>query len=63
LTGAADRIFTRRCTCRCPDCGSHQSYMKSEAHRISHGRINPELDAEIKLQALEHMHTFNVVAE
>jgi len=38
-------------------------YMKSEAHRISHGRIDPELDAEIKLQALEHMHTFNVVAE
>ena len=37
--------------------------MKSEAHRISHGRIDSELDAEIKLQALEHMHTFNVVAE
>ena len=37
--------------------------MKSEAHRISHGRIDPELDAETKLQALEHMHTFNVVAE
>jgi len=37
--------------------------MTSEAHRISHGRIDPGLDAEIKLQALEHMHTFNVVAQ
>ena len=43
------------------DC--FKAYMKSEAHRISHSRIAPELDAEIKLQALEHLHTFNVVAE
>ena len=48
---------------RWSDRASFKSYMKSEAHRISHGRIDPELDAEIKLQALEHMHTFNVVAQ
>jgi heme-degrading monooxygenase HmoA len=40
-----------------------KAYMRSEAHRISHDRIDPALDAEIKLQALEHMHTFTVVAE
>lgn len=48
---------------RWTDRASFKSYMKSDAHRISHARIDPELDAEIKLQALEHMHTFNVVAE
>jgi hypothetical protein len=37
--------------------------MKSEAHRLSHDRIDPELDAEIRLEALEHMHTYDVVAE
>jgi heme oxygenase (mycobilin-producing) len=40
-----------------------KSYMKSEAHRLSHDRIDPELDAEIRLEALEHMHTYDVVAE
>jgi quinol monooxygenase YgiN len=48
---------------RWADRACFTSYMKSEAHRISHDRIDPELDAEIRLQALEHMHTFNVVAE
>ena len=43
------------------DC--FKAYMKSEAHRISHDRIDPALAADIKLQALEHLHTFNVVAE
>ena len=42
---------------------SFKAYMKSEAHRRSHYRIDPELDAEIKLEALEHMHTFDVVAD
>jgi hypothetical protein len=37
--------------------------MKSDAHRTSHERIDGALQAEIKLQALEHLHTFNVVAE
>ena len=39
-----------------------KSYMKSEAHRLSHDRIDSELHADIKLEALEHMHTFDVVA-
>jgi heme-degrading monooxygenase HmoA len=38
-------------------------YMRSEAHRVSHNRINAELQAAIKLERLEHMHTFEVVAE
>ena len=36
------------------------TYMKSREHRISHDRIDPELDAAIKLERLEHLH---VVAE
>lgn len=39
------------------------AYMRSEAHRISHGRIDPELDAAIRLERLEHLHTYEVVAE
>ena len=40
-----------------------KAYMRSEAHRISHGRIPPDLDAAISLQGLEHLHTYDVVAE
>jgi heme oxygenase (mycobilin-producing) len=36
------------------------AYMKSEDHRRSHARIDPDLQRAIKLQALEHHH---VVAE
>jgi heme-degrading monooxygenase HmoA len=35
-------------------------YMKSPEHRWSHERIDPGLDAAIKLERLEHLH---VVAE
>ena len=45
------------------DRASFTAYMRSEAHRISHGRIDPRLQAAIKLQRLEHMHTYEVVAE
>jgi heme-degrading monooxygenase HmoA len=38
-------------------------YMRSEAHHVSHERIDPELQAAIKLERLEHMHTYEVVAE
>jgi heme-degrading monooxygenase HmoA len=31
-------------------------YMKSREHEISHGRVDPDLDAAIKLERLEHMH-------
>jgi heme-degrading monooxygenase HmoA len=37
--------------------------MRSAAHRVSHDRVDPELDAAISLQALEHLHTYEVVAE
>ena len=39
------------------------AYMRSEDHKVSHGRIDPELQAAIKLERLEHMHTYEVVAE
>jgi heme-degrading monooxygenase HmoA len=39
------------------------AYMRSAAHRESHGRVDPDLDAAIKLEQLEHLHTFEVVAE
>ena len=45
------------------DCDSFKAYMKSEQHRISHDRIDPDLDSSIKLERLEHLHTYEVVAE
>ena len=39
-----------------------QRYMKSEAHAVSHGRIPPDLQRAIKLERLEHLHTYEVVA-
>jgi hypothetical protein len=36
--------------------------MKSHEHRISHDRIDPELAGAIKLERLEHLHTYEVVA-
>ena len=32
------------------------AYMKSDAHKLSHGRIDPDLDDAIKLERLEHLH-------
>jgi heme-degrading monooxygenase HmoA len=45
------------------DRDAFKAYMKSDEHRVSHGRIDPSLDAAIKLERLEHMHTYEVVAE
>ena len=39
------------------------AYMRSREHKVSHGRIDPGLDAAIKLERLEHLHTYEVVAE
>jgi heme oxygenase (mycobilin-producing) len=44
------------------DRDSFKTYMKSDAHRVSHGRIGADLKSDIKLEALEHLHTFTVVA-
>ena len=45
------------------DRDAFKAYMKSEEHRISHDRIDPELDEAIRLERLEHLHTYDVVAE
>jgi heme-degrading monooxygenase HmoA len=45
------------------DRETFKAYMKSEAHRFSHERIDPALKADITLRRLEHLHTYEVVAE
>jgi heme oxygenase (mycobilin-producing) len=39
------------------------AYMRSDAHQVSHARVDPALDAAIRLERLEHLHTYEVVAE
>ncbi len=39
------------------------AYMKSTAHRRSHDRVPDDLDAAITLERLEHLRTYEVVAE
>ena len=45
------------------DREAFKAYMKSHDHRVSHDRIDPELKAAIGLERLEHLHTYEVVAE
>jgi heme-degrading monooxygenase HmoA len=45
------------------DRDAFKAYMRSPAHRVSHDRIDPGLDAAIRLERLEHLHTYEVVAE
>jgi heme-degrading monooxygenase HmoA len=45
------------------DRAAFTAYMRSDDHKVSHDRIDPELQAAIRLEALEHMHTYEVVAE
>jgi heme-degrading monooxygenase HmoA len=45
------------------DREAFKAYMKSESHRVSHDRIDPDLDRAIRLERLEHLHTYEVVAE
>jgi heme-degrading monooxygenase HmoA len=45
------------------DRGAFKAYMKSDSHRISHERIDADLNRAIRLERLEHMHTYEVVAE
>jgi heme-degrading monooxygenase HmoA len=45
------------------DRTAFRDYMRSEAHTVSHNRVDPDLDAAIDLEALEHLHTYRVVAE
>ena len=45
------------------DRDAFKAYMRSADHRASHDRIDPELQEAIKLERLEHLHTYEVVAE
>ena len=45
------------------DRDAFKAYMKSAEHQVSHDRIDPELKETIRLERLEHMHTYEVVAE
>jgi heme-degrading monooxygenase HmoA len=45
------------------DRAAFTTYMRSADHKVSHGRIPPELQEAIKLERLDHLHTYEVVAE
>lgn len=44
------------------DRACFRDYMRSAAHRVSHDRIPEDLHAAIKLERLDHLHTYDVVA-
>ncbi len=48
---------------RWSDRDAFTTYMKSHDHRLSHDRIRPSLKRAIALERLEHLHTYEVVAE
>jgi heme oxygenase (mycobilin-producing) len=45
------------------DRDAFKAYMQSSDHRISHARIDSSLKEAIALQRLEHLHTYEVLAE
>jgi heme-degrading monooxygenase HmoA len=45
------------------DKNAFREYMKSNDHRLSHGQMNPLLRHAVKLERLESLHTYDVVAE
>ena len=45
------------------DRASFKAYMRSKEHAISHARIDAALSEAIRLERLEHLHTYDVVAE
>ena len=45
------------------DRSAFKAYMRSPEHKLSHERIDPGLQQDISLRALEHLHTYEVVAE
>ena len=47
---------------RWTDRAAFTAYMRSDEHKVSHARIDPALQAAIKLERLEHLHTYEVVA-
>jgi heme-degrading monooxygenase HmoA len=47
---------------RWSDRDAFKAYMKSEDHRVSHARIPTSLKEAIRLERLEHLHTYEIVA-
>ena len=45
------------------DRDAFKRYMKSADHRVSHDRIDSDLKDAIRLERLEHLSTYEVVAE
>jgi len=45
------------------DRDAFKTYMRSAAHQVSHERIDPDLKQDIALKRLDHLHTYEVVAE
>jgi heme-degrading monooxygenase HmoA len=45
------------------DRAAFTAYMRSAEHQRSHERIPADLDGAIRLERLEHLHTYEVVAE
>jgi heme-degrading monooxygenase HmoA len=45
------------------DRNCFREYMRSDAHRASHARIPGGLQDAITLERLEHMHTYDIVAQ
>ena len=45
------------------DKDAFREYMRSSDHRVSHDRMDPLLRKAVKLERLENMHTYEVVAE
>ena len=45
------------------DREAFKAYMRSADHRVSHGRIGADLKSAITLERLEHLHTYEVVAQ
>ena len=43
--------------------GAFTAYVQSEAHASARRQMDPSLQALIKLERLEHLHTYEVVAE
>jgi heme-degrading monooxygenase HmoA len=48
---------------RWEDREQFKAYMKSQEHRVSHDRIDAGLKDAIALERLEHLHTYEVVAQ
>jgi len=45
------------------DKDAFREYLKSSDHRIPHDRIDPSLMRAVRLERLESLHTYEVVAE